>query len=225
MKKDHRVRVAKVRRERMRARLLQAVMECYAIRVLDATPTVEDVTASAGVSRATFYKYFSSVEEAIEQRAGELVDEMIESLKDMLGSQMRPALLFTVSVRLFLTRSVLDPIWASFVARSDMLRADGVLFKGMTMHLNSSLSDGEFVFSDGQAALTLAVGTMREAIKLISQMQQPRREFLDEVMTMILIGLGANRERACLLVSEAATFIYDEAPTRLNWWRDPWVAS
>src|SRR5271154_6284970 len=133
--KDHRVRVAKVRRERMGARLLQAVMECYAGHVLSGPPTVEEVIARADVARATFYKYFNSVDEAIEQRASQLVDEMIDSLKDLVGPQMRPVLLFTVSVHLFLLRSVLDPTWAAFVARGDLLRADGVLFKGMTMHL------------------------------------------------------------------------------------------
>jgi len=42
------------------------------------------VIARADVSRAIFYKYFNSVDEAIEQRASELVDEMIDGLKDLV---------------------------------------------------------------------------------------------------------------------------------------------
>jgi AcrR family transcriptional regulator len=223
--KDHRVRVAKVRRERMVARLLQAVMECYAGHVPSGPPTVEEVTARADVSRATFYKYFKSVDEAIEQRASELVVEMIDSLKGLVGLQMRPVLLFTVSVHLFLLRSVLDPTWAAFVARGDLLRADGVLFKGMTMHLTAALADREVAFSDAVAARTLAIGTMRETIRSIAQTRHPRREFVDEITTMILIGLGIAREASRSLVTEATIFIRGAAPDRLTWWRDPWSAA
>ena len=222
MEGDHRVRVAKVRRERMVARLLQAVMECYAAHVQSGPPTVEEVIARADVSRATLYKYFNSVDEAIEKRASELVEEMVESLKDLVGSQMKPILMFAVSVHLFLLRSVLDPTWAAFVARSDLLRTEGVLFKGMTMHLAESIADRDVVFSDAQAARTLAVGTMRETIRSIAQTSSPRRDFVDEITTMILMGLGLTRESARSLVGDATIFIRGAAPDRLRWWRDPW---
>jgi AcrR family transcriptional regulator len=222
---NHRVRVAKQRRERMVERLLQAVMECYAGHLQSGPPTVEEVTDRANVSRATFYKYFNSVDEAIEQRASELVDEMIDSLKDLVGPQMKPVLLFTVSVHLFLLRSVLDPTWAAFVARSDLLRADGVLFQGLTRHLAASLTDHDVAFADAEAARTLAVGTMRETIKSIAQTDRPRRDFVDEITTMILIGLGIARDAARSLVSDATIFIRGAAPDRLAWWRDPWSSN
>lgn len=206
----------------MATRLLQAVMECYAQHVLSGPPTVEEVIARAAVSRATFYKYFNSVDEAIEQRASELVDEMIDSLISLVRPQMKPVLLFTVSVHLFLLRSVLDPIWAAFVARSNLMRADGALFQGMTMHLAASLADGEIVYSDDEAARILAIGTMRETIRSIAQTSSPRRDLVDEVTLMILRGLGMSSDVARSLVTEATIFIRGAAPDRLPWWRDPW---
>lgn len=221
---DHRVRVAKARRERMVVRLLQAVMECYAGHLLSGPPTVEEVIARADVSRATFYKYFNSVDEAIEARARELVDEMIDSLKDLFGPEMRPELLFTLSVHLFLLRSVLDQTWAAFVARSDLLRPEGVLCRGMTAHLAASLANNQLSFADADAARTLAVGTMREAIRSIAQSSTLRRDFIDEITTVILIGLGTTRTKARSLVGDATIFIRGAAPDRLTWWRDPWAA-
>ncbi len=211
------------RRERMVARLLQSVMECYARHLVSGPPTVEEVIARADVSRATFYKYFNSVDEAIEQRASELVEEMVESLKGLVGPQMKPILQFTVSVHLFLLRSVLDPTWGAFVARSDLLRTDGVLFQGLTMHLAAALDEREVAFADAEAARTLAVGTMRETIRSIAQSNGPRRAFLEEVTTMILIGLGIARDAAESLVTDATIFIRGAAPDRLAWWRDPWL--
>ena len=206
----------------MVARLLQSVMECYALHVLSGPPTVEEVVARAGVSRATFYKYFNSVDEAIGQRASELVDEMIESLKGVVGEQMRPVLQFTVALHLFLLRSVLDPAWAAFIARSDLLRPDGVLFHGVTEHLAGSLVVGEVMFLDADAARNLAIGTMREAVRSIAQNNLSRRSFVDEVTTMILIGLGIERGAARSLVADATIYIRGSAPDRLSWWRDPW---
>lgn len=209
----------------MAARLLQAVMECYTRHVVSGPPTVEEVLARADVSRATFYKYFNSVDEAIEQRASQLVDEMIDSLKDLVkAGKMRAILLFTVSVHLFLLRGVLDPTWAAFVARSDLLRAES-LFWGLNMHLTAAHADGDMAFSDGEAARTLAVGTMREAIRVIAHTNAVRRDFVDETMTLILVGLGLDREAARLLVGEATIFIRGAAPDRLTWWRDPWITA
>ncbi len=219
---DHRVRVAAVRRERMEARLLQAVMECYADHVASGPPTVDEVIARADVSRATFYKYFNSVDEAIEKRASELVDDMVVSLRELVGSGMKPVLLFTVSVHLFLLRSVLDPTWAAFVARSDLLRADGVLIEGLTSHLRAALADKTLVFTDEDVARTLAVGTMREAIRQIAQWHGPRRNFVEETTAAILIGLGVARAGARALVGEATIFIRGAAPDRVAWWSDPW---
>ena len=219
---DHRIRVAKQRRERMVARLLQSVMECYALHVLSGPPTVEEVVARADVSRATFYKYFNSVEEAIEQRASKLVDEMIASLEGIVDQQVRPILQVTLAQHLFLLRSVLDPTWAAFVARSDLLRQNGVLFQGITRHLTASLEKSEVTFVNADAARNLAIGAMREAIRTIAQTSSPSRDFVDEVTTMILVGLGVQREAARSLVTEATIFIRGAAPDRLSWWRDPW---
>ena len=219
---DHRIRVAKIRRERMVARLLQAVMQCYGDHVVNGPPTVEEVIDVAKVSRATFYKYFNSVDEAIEQRAIELVDEMIDSLKDLVDAKMRPILQFTVSVHLFLLRSVLDPTWAAFVARSDLLRTDGILINGLDFHLANAIDDSDLFFADQEAARILAIGTLRETIRSISRDERSRRGLVDEITKMILVGLGAERAVADQLVRDATIFIRGAAPDRLPWWRDPW---
>ncbi len=80
-------------------------------------------------------------------------------------------------------------------------------------------------FADAEAARTLAVGTMRETIKSIAQTDRPRRDFVDEITTMILIGLGIARDAARSLVSDATIFIRGAAPDRLAWWRDPWSSN
>lgn len=148
---------------------------------------------------------------------------MVEGVRGLAGSDMKPVLMLTLSLHLFLLRSVLDRTWAAFVARSDLLRADGELFKGMTLHLASALADHELSFADPEAARADAVGTMREAIRWIAQTTAPGRATVDEITAIVLIGLGATRKTARSLVSDATTIIRGAAPGRLAWWRDPRV--
>src|SRR3546814_12397923 len=64
---DFRIRVAADRRERMRARLLDAVLDLYQPGRGGAHLVIDDVIQAAGVSRGTFYKYFDSLEEAVDE--------------------------------------------------------------------------------------------------------------------------------------------------------------
>lgn len=217
------MRVAKMRRERMTERLLQATMECYADHVLSGPPSVDEVIARADVARGTFYKYFDSVDEAIKRRAEELVDEMIESLKGLVDGQSEPLMLLTISVHLFLMRSVIDRTWAAFVAHSDMLRPDGELIAGITRHLSQAAETGGIDIRHPAAARTLAIGAMRGAMRSSARGNKLERAYLDEVTTLILIGLGVKRVQAETLVKNASIFIRGAAPDCLTWWRDPWT--
>ena len=73
---DHRVRVGREKREKMRKRLLQAVMACYAAREDHTTPGIDDVIREADVSRATFYLHFVSMEVAFHALRAELDNDL-----------------------------------------------------------------------------------------------------------------------------------------------------
>src|SRR3546814_17148478 len=64
---DFRIRVAADRRERMRARLLDAVLDLYQPGRGGPHLVIEDVIQTAGVFRGTFYKYFESLEDAVNE--------------------------------------------------------------------------------------------------------------------------------------------------------------
>src|SRR3546814_13265455 len=70
---DFRIRVAADCRERMRARLLDAVLDLYQPGRGGAHPVIDDVIHTAGVSRGTLHKYFDSLEGGVDAR-GELID-------------------------------------------------------------------------------------------------------------------------------------------------------
>ena len=220
---DHRVRVARERRHRMRARLLNGVMTSYARRRPQYPPSVEDVVEEADVSRATFYKYFNSVEEAIAAIGRELVDEMVANLISLYGDKNDAFFRLTTGIQLFMLRSVIDPQWGAFVARTDELAQDTEPLKGITAHLIEARRQGFLTFEEAEAAATLTVGTMMEAIRFMVRSGQRGRPYVEELSAMILRGLGLSMDKARTVVQERWAFIETVAPGRLSWWRDPWL--
>jgi AcrR family transcriptional regulator len=77
---DHRVRVAREKRERMRAQLLDAVLAVYPGQSEGGPAVIDDVIKVANVARGTFYKYFPSLEAAVSELGAKLADEMIAAI-------------------------------------------------------------------------------------------------------------------------------------------------
>ena len=75
-REDHRLRSARRKRERMRAHLLDAVLVTYPGDEPGTPAVIDDVIRHANVSRGTFYKYFRSLGEAVEELAAQLADEL-----------------------------------------------------------------------------------------------------------------------------------------------------
>ena len=218
---DHRVRVARARRDRMTERLLGAVLECYAADPQH-PPTVDDVIQKAGVSRATFYKYFNSVEQAAGILGRDLGQEMVESIVTLFDGPEEPLFRVSTSVLLFLMRAVIDPIWAGFVSHTDYLNQDTIPLTGMVALMGRARDAGVLEFQDTDSAGSLTVGAMMEAVRRMARTGHRDRKYVEELAAMTLRGLGLTIEDARNVVRERTIFIRGLAPDRLSWWRDPW---
>jgi AcrR family transcriptional regulator len=218
---DHRVRVARARRDRMNERLLAAVLECYAASPQQ-PPTVDDVIRQAGVSRATFYKYFNSVEQAAGILGGELGQEMVEGLITLFDGPETPLFRVSTVVLLFMMRAVIDPVWGRFISRTDYLTQDTPPLIGMTALLASARDAEVLEFKEVDAAATLTVGAMMEAIRRMARTGKRNRAYVEELAALVLRALGLGLDEARETVRERTIFIRGLAPDRLAWWRDPW---
>ena len=219
---DHRVRMARVRRDRMNERLLAAVLECYASSPQQ-QPTVDDVIRQAGVSRATFYKYFNSVEQAAGILGRDLGQEMVEGLVTLFDGPEPPLFRVSTAVLLFLMRAVTDQVWGRFISRTDYLNQDTQPLIGMTALIARARDSGVLEFRDIDAAASLTVGAMMEAIRRMARTGQWSRPYVEELAAMVLRALGLGNEEAHETVRDRTIFIRGLAPDRLSWWRDPWL--
>ncbi|MCJ2187602.1 TetR/AcrR family transcriptional regulator [Novosphingobium beihaiensis] len=219
---DHRVRVAGERRERMRARLQDAILASCTANVDFSMPSVEDVCRTAGVSRATFYKHFDSVQDAVGTLGEVLLDEMVNSLAAMFDGDSALERI-TMGLQLFLMRSVTDPRWATFVSRVVQLDPDTDFARNVAKDLKAASDSGEISIANADAAISMALGSMFEAIRHLHKTGDRRREYVESLSVMILHGLGVPAERAASLVRKKSAQIRGLAPDFADWWKDPWI--
>ena len=222
LEENHRVRVGKQRRDKMRKRLITAVMSTYNQRDGFITPVISDVIKVAEVSRATFYSHFETMDQAISAVGQELVDEMLISLETFFKRSEDPLLRLTMGLQIFLLRSVTDPFWGTFVSRTNYLSQDTFLFKTIRGDLLKARDLGYLQFTSVEAASSMYVGTMLEAIRRLVIADKRSRSYVEELAVIVLRGLGVEHKRAEAVVEDRAIFIRGLAPDCLPWWRDPW---
>ncbi len=209
----------------MRKRLLAAVMACYAKCKQPNTPVIEDILKEAHVSRATFYTHFVSLEDAVNTLGQDLVEEMIHNLAVLVHPSVDPLGRMVIGIQTFLLRSVTDSLWGAFVSRTDFLSTDTYLLKTIAFDLNEAKERGVVEFINIEAATSLFVGSLMEAIRHLVKTDQRSRAYVEEINIMILRGLGVAPELAKEVVRERAIYIRGLAPDFLSWWRDPWRAN
>lgn len=223
IKDDHRVRVAREKRDRMRLRLLNAVMTSYSEHQEYGAPLVEEICKAADVSRATFYKHFRTIDEAIDVLGQQLMDEMFHSLELISPNRQQPLLRLTAGIQIFLMRSVTDPLWAAFVSRTQYLSRETDVLKGLVTDIRMARADGSIRIRNVDAAASLVIGALMEAIRHLQQTGQRSRDYVENLTAMILQALGVDYERAMIVVRDRSIYIRGLAPDCLDWWRDPWT--
>lgn len=220
---DHRTRVAQERRDRMRERLLSAVMSVYAHRGQHAAPVIDDVIREAGVARGTFYKYFTSLDEAVDVLGHELSDEMTHGLAELYASVADPLLRIGTGSQLFLLRGVIDPAWGAFVSRTDYFARDSYFLQMITADVQAAQAVGLAENREVESVVDLLLGSTMTSIRRLSQVANPRRKYVEDVAALLLCGLGVDATRANEVVRDRAIYIRGLAPDHLAWWKDPWA--
>ena len=218
---DHRVRVGRQKREKMRKRLLQSVMVCYAAREDHTTPGIDDVIREADVSRATFYLHFASMEEAFNALRADLDDDL--TVVEHFFERSDPLERLAIGTLIFLFRSVTDPTYAKFVASTNYLSDNVVSIVAIEHHLLKAREAKLVHFTVVAAARDLLLGSMLEAMRSLSKASDRNRAYVEEITVMILCGLRADHARCKEVVHDCVIYIRGYAPDCLPWWRDPWA--
>lgn len=214
---DHRVRVARERRARMRARLLATVLATYKGDQTRGPAGVDEVLACAGVSKATFYKYFPSVEAAVVELGEQLADEMATAIVLHYADVAEPSERLAIGFQLFLTRSVLDPRWGNFVTHGAYLSPGHKLVLEVRKDCERGLDRRDYQLDSVCAAVALTIGAMVEGMRHMPEARSPRA-YSEALTVMILRAMGVPEPRARVTVSRACARVSQGAADIFPWW-------
>jgi len=216
---DHRARVARGRRARMRARLLDAVLSVYPGDLHNGPAVIDDVIRAAKVSRGTFYKYFPSLEEAVSELGSRLAEETVQSVSVLHGHLTDPLLRPATGFQLYLSRAAIEPKWGAFVTRMSDVMPDGQLMQIVSGNLRHGTELGVFDIRALDAAVDLAFGALIEAMKHIVAGKPSARTYIERVSAMLLRSFGVPPQAADRAANEASEYLHREGPQMLPWWQ------
>lgn len=217
---DFRTRAAAGRREKMRGRLLDAVLDLYQPGKGGAHLVVDDVIRAADVSRGSFYKYFDSLDEAIEDLGERLTEGMIADFGTLFGGTPDPAVRAIGGAVMPIARAWHDPRWAGFTCRVDYVDyfARQSAFDLMVRAcLDAARQAGQLRFGSLDVAVDLIVGVTVEARRRMIRGVEAPRSYIDDIVGRTFAGLGMDADDAAAALAIAWSRIGSCAPA-LGWW-------
>ena len=188
---DHRTRNAARKRVQMRARILMATMHVYADHSRE-KPVIDDVIKEADISRGTFYKYFESLDEALQCVGQEVSDQFTLDLLPIYDVLKEPWQRFSVGFRLFMLRAQKDAAWAAFVSRMDVWPKESLVTRYMSADLERGVREGCFVSADLQASADFLKGASLSTINAMRAGVANPAEYMNAAVRMGLASLGCS---------------------------------
>ncbi|MGH6646638.1 TetR/AcrR family transcriptional regulator [Aquabacterium sp.] len=200
---DFRTRVAAEKRERMRTRLIEAAMEVFSSRGVDAT-VIEDLIEQAQVSRGTFYNYFRTTDEVMAAVLQMVGNELLSQVDLAIADRTDPAERLACGVRMVLQTARHFPHAGRFISRVGVSRSLGHLpaLGYVLRDLLEASEAGRFNLADPMLGLDLVVGTTSAALFSLSTRTDLTDAYPREVTFHILLGLGMTRAAARKLVDK-----------------------
>lgn len=216
---NHRTRNARRKRIATRSRLLTAVMHVHSDREERQVAAVDDVLRAADLSRGTFYKYFTSMQQALDALGQQLADEMTVGVMPVYDELQHPLHRAAAGLHLFFRRGGTDPVWGTFISHTDYVVGQTVLVSNIRRDLEAGRDRGVLRFGSTRLAIDFLLGATKSGIQhLIREGANAERMF--ELSRMTLIALGGEARAVDSAIEQVDARLRAKAPGVLPWWRD-----
>ncbi len=198
---DHRTRVGQLRRQKMRARLIESALGVFAEKGIDAS-VIDDVISAAGVSRGTFYNYFRTNSELVIAIGEGLSNEIVSLIEEEVGDLEDPVEILATGLRLFLHTAKGFPHFARFVWKAgfNIDAAGHLVYEYLPRHIWRSMERKAFTVADVNTALEVIFGVMLAALYSLST-RSPAEGYPEQMVAHALIALGVPAPEATRLVA------------------------
>ncbi len=193
-KPDHRVEVARRRREAMRARILSATMKVCSSNPA-AVPTIDEIIQEAEISRGAFYRYYTSSPEVITEVGVALMDELADAIGAIYDSLSDPLQRACIGTFLVMGRAIHDTEWASFILRGDLTIHGSRVMDYIRQDMQSGATAGYFKLANVEWAAEFLMGMNLTAIRgMMVRKDNEKDLYRHEAVRFVLRSLGVTSE-------------------------------
>lgn len=179
------------RRERTRARLIEAARTLVAERGVDAVG-LSDITEAADLGTGTFYNYFASRDEIVEAVAEDSIESLGARMDSMTAAMPDAAEVFSASLRHLVRHAISDPLWGWFVVRLGVAHPKLIAILGprAARDLRQGVDSGRFVIPDVEIATACVFGALLSTLHhvLSAQTQDGADELFARTM-LCMVGV------------------------------------
>lgn len=183
------------RRAQMRERLISAAARVVA-EMGEGRARIEDFISAAGVARGTFYNYYRTREELLDDLWETIGKEPFGELRSLTEAVEDPAERLAIGIRLVLERAGRDHSWGWLVyslSATSTVPADLMTYPGPDLVIGRHT--GRFSFSNLDSASDVIVGTIRAALRAVLEQDRPL-DYILSVIVQILKSLGIAEDEA-----------------------------
>ena len=198
---ERRALEASPRRERTRAKILEAAFELIG-HAHGLSIRIEEICAKARVSRGTFYNYFSSMDDLFAALSFELSDTFNRAMHATVQAMPTNAERSDAAMRYYLERARKEPIWGWAMVH---ICAHGPLFGANTFAaarrtIEEGIAAGEFDVVDAQTGRDFVLGAAYAAMS--NQLRHHQATTSDRMISSyVLRGLGVSEDRIAAIVT------------------------
>ena len=199
---ERRAEIGQQKRARTRRSLLDAAFDLLG-REHGRNTRIEEICAGAGVARATFYNYFSSMDDLFAALSEDLSHDFNRSVHALLDTMPTASQRSVAAVRYYLQKALDDPKWGWAMVN---ISAGGPIFGQDTHDLaekttQQGIEAGEFDVGPNTGR-DIQLGATHAA--MITQLRNPPSGgYPASVARHILMGLGVAKARADEIAGEA----------------------
>lgn len=193
---DHRSRVGADRRERTRMRLIESAMLVFAQRGAEGS-VIDEVIATAGMARGTFYNYFRGNEDLLAAVAEEVGNQMLLIVDPVVRLQPDPAARVATGVRLILTVARAHPHLAAFMVRvgPPAVSVQSLATDYLPRDVSEGMASGRFARAHPRLAFDLVTGPVLAAFHTLVTTKVPA-SYPQDLAQAVLMSLGVPRATA-----------------------------
>lgn len=195
LKAHHRTAIGQAQKVKTRELIIQCAIPVFAQYGPD-SPVIDDFVKAAGVSRGTFYNYFSTTRELLDATMATLSDEVIASIIPAVEDEPNPLIRFASAARMYYRKATIDPLFGQFLGSVSTVGALAV--EHARIDLQEAMNEGCFRIKDMELAEAIAFGVMVFSLRATHAKEATDVRAL-EVVRAILSALGV----APLLIEEA----------------------